>query len=87
MSNSVNIFLRKTVELRGTPFPVNTVNQRQQASTGFGELCVGEVTKMFNNAVEQDISDKKNKGLSAARYDMKKKLAYLENADGTREYV
>jgi len=49
MSNAINIFLRKTVEQRGIPFPVNAGNQ------GFGGLGSSEVTGIFNNAVEQDI--------------------------------
>ncbi|MCL2766044.1 MAG: type II toxin-antitoxin system RelB/DinJ family antitoxin [Treponema sp.] len=81
MSNAINIFLRKTVEQRGIPFPVNTGSQ------GFGGLNSSEVTGIFNNAVEQDIADKKKKRLPVARYDLDSKRAYLENADGTREYV
>jgi len=81
MSNAINIFLRKTVEQRGIPFPVNT------GSRGFDELSSSEITGIFNKAVEQDIADKKGKKLPVARYDLKSKKAYLENADGTREYV
>jgi addiction module RelB/DinJ family antitoxin len=81
MSNAINIFLRKTVEQRGIPFPVNI------GSNGFGGLNTNEVTQVFNNAVEQDIEGKKRKGLPIARYDLELKKAYLENADGTREYV
>jgi DNA-damage-inducible protein J len=81
MSNAVNIFLRKTVEQRGIPFPVNVGNR------GFGGLSTDEITRTFNNAVEQDIIGKKRKGLPIARYDLESKQAYLENADGTREYV
>jgi len=81
MSNAINIFLRKTVEQKGIPFPVNTVNQ------GIGGLNNSEVTKIFNDAVKQDIKEKKKKGVPVARYDLDLKKAYLENADGTREYV
>ena len=81
MSNAINIFLRKTVEQRGIPFPVNARSQ------GFGGLSSSEVTGLFNKAVEQDITEKKKKGLPVARYDMDTKRAYLENIDGTREYV
>jgi len=81
MSNAINIFLRKTVEQKGIPFPVNTGSQ------GFTGLSSSEITGIFNSAVEQDIAEKKRKGLSVARYDLNLKRAYLENADGTREYV
>lgn len=81
MSNAINIFLRKTVEQKGIPFTVNTVSQ------GIGGLNSGEVTKIFNQAVKQDIEEKKKKGLPVTRYDLDSKRAYLENADGTQEYV
>jgi len=81
MSNAVNIFLRKTVDQRGIPFPVNADNQ------GFGELSVEEVSDVFRKAVKQDIAKKQKKGLPIARYDKKSGRAYLENADGSREYV
>jgi len=81
MSNAVNIFLRKAVDQRGIPFQVNTGNQ------GFGGLSTDEVTGMFNNAVKQDIAKKQKKGLPVARYDTEAGQAYLEKADGTREYV
>ena len=53
----------------------------------FGGLSIDEVTRTFNNAVQQSIKDKKKKGLPVARYDPETKRAYLENADGVREYV
>ena len=81
MSNAINIFLRKTVEQRGIPFFVNA------SSHGFSGLSAGEVTNVFNKAVEQDITDKKKKKLPVARYDVAAKRAYLENADGTKDYV
>jgi len=81
MSNAVNIFLRKTVDQRGIPFPVNADSQ------GFAELGVEEVTGAFKKAVNQDIAKKQKKGLPIAKYDSKSRRAYLENADGSREYV
>jgi len=54
---------------------------------GFGGLSADEVTRAFNNAVNQDIAKKQEKGLPVARYDPEAGLAYLENADGTREYA
>ena len=81
MSNAVNIFLRKAVDQSGIPFSVDTDNK------GFGGLSAGEVTGVFKKAVKQSIAKKQKKGLPVARYDMKSGRAYLENADGTREYV
>jgi antitoxin component of RelBE/YafQ-DinJ toxin-antitoxin module len=86
MSNAVNIFLRKAVDQRGIPFPVNTgpVDTGGQGVVG---LSTGEVTKAFNDAVKQCITKKQKEGLPVARYDMESGRAYLENADGSREYV
>ena len=81
MSNAVNIFLRKAVDQRGIPFPINMEIQE------FGGLNADEVTHAFNKAVKQDIAKKQKKGLPVARYDKESGRAYLENADGTREYV
>jgi DNA-damage-inducible protein J len=81
MSNAVNIFLRKAVDQRGIPFHVNTDNQ------GVAGLSADEVTNKFNDAVKQDIVKKQKQGLPVARYDIESGRAYLENADGSREYV
>ena len=81
MSNAVNIFLRKAVDQKGIPFTINTGNFES------GKFDSDEVTRIFNNAVNKDIDEKQKKGLPVARYDTKKKREYLENADGTREYV
>ena len=81
MSNAVNIFLRKAVDQRGIPFPVSA------DSKGFMGFNTDEVTEAFNMAVKQGIENKQKKGLPIARYDTKTEQAYLENADGTREYV
>jgi len=50
-------------------------------------LSTDEVTAAFNIAVQQDIARKQKKGLPIARYDIESQRAYLENADGTKEYV
>ena len=81
MSNAVNIFLRKAVDQRGIPFQVNTSDK------GVMGLNSDEVTMAFKHAVKQDIETKQKKGLPIARYDIESGRAYLENADGTREYV
>jgi antitoxin component of RelBE/YafQ-DinJ toxin-antitoxin module len=81
ISNAINIFLRKAVEQRGIPFPVIA------DKSVFGSLDTGEVASAFNLAVNQEIDQKRKKGLPVARFDTESGRAYLENADGTREYV
>ena len=81
MSNAINIFLRKAVDQKGIPFPVNTDND------GIAGLSVDKITQAFNDAVKQDIAKKKDKNLPVARYDKESGRAYLECADGTREYA
>jgi addiction module RelB/DinJ family antitoxin len=81
MSNAVNMFLRKAVDQKGIPFPVKAGNQWA------GGISTDEITMLFNTAVKQDIAKKQKKGLPVARYDTESKRAYLENADGSREYV
>ena len=78
MSNAVNIFLRKAVDQKGIPFPVNT------DTDGIGGLSAGNITQEFNDAVKQDIVKKQSKGLPIARYDADSKRAYLECADSYR---
>jgi addiction module RelB/DinJ family antitoxin len=81
MSNAVNIFLRKAVDHRGIPFPVNTDNFT------ISGLSADNITQAFNDAVKQVVIKKQEKKLPVARYDKESKRAYLENPDNTREYV
>ncbi|MCL2879173.1 MAG: type II toxin-antitoxin system RelB/DinJ family antitoxin [Treponema sp.] len=81
MTNAINIFLRKAVDQKGIPFPVNTGVQ------GITGLEAEELTGFFRNAVQADMERKYRKGLPIARYDTKMKRAYLENPDGSRNYV
>jgi addiction module RelB/DinJ family antitoxin len=81
MTNAINIFLRKAVDERGIPFPVKAENH------DFGTLNSDEITSAFTLAVNQEIAEKRKKGLAVARFDTASRKAYLENADGTREYV
>ena len=62
MSNAVNIFLRKAVDQKGIPFPINISNQ------GFGGLSTDEVSEAFNNAVKQEIASKQKKGQPVAYF-------------------
>ena len=82
MSTALNVFLRKAVDESAIPFTVSA------NKTGFEyALTANDITKAFTDAVHSEIDDKKQKGLPVARYDADKKQAYLENADGTREYI
>jgi DNA-damage-inducible protein J len=82
MSTALNMFLRKAVNEDAIPFAVST------KSTGFGHgLSADYITNAFNAAVENDVRANQQRGLPIARYDVVKKQAYLEHADGTREYV
>ena len=46
-----------------------------------------KMTQLFKLAVKQEIEKKKALGIPVARYDAKNGKAYLEYADGRREYV
>lgn len=82
MSTAVNIFLRKTVDESAIPFPVSV------KTSGIGyNLSANDITDAFTIAVRDEITEKTRKGHPVARYDADKKQAYLEKADGTREYV
>jgi len=82
MTTAMNMFLRKAVNEDAIPFVVST------KSTGFGHgLSVDHISNAFSMAVENDVRANQQKGLPIARYDADKRQAYLEHADGTREYV
>ena len=82
MSIALDMFLRKAVSEDAIPFPVSVKN------TGFGHgLSADDVTCAFNDAVANDITANRQKGLPIAGYDPVKKQAYLEYANGAREYI
>lgn len=45
------------------------------------------MTKSFSNSMSMAIKHQKDNGLPVARYDIDKKMAYLEYPDGSRKYV
>ncbi|MDR0948076.1 MAG: hypothetical protein LBM69_01005, partial [Lachnospiraceae bacterium] len=64
------------------PFSVST------KSIGIGGgLSANDVTNAFANAVSSELSNAKKHHFPTAGYDTKTRRAYLENADGTREYI
>jgi DNA-damage-inducible protein J len=82
MSTALNVFLRKTVEESAIPFTISIKN------TAFGhDYSASDVTSAFKAAARNEIAENQRKGFPVARYDADKKQAFLEAADGTREYV
>lgn len=82
MTTAFNVFLRKAVDENAIPFPVST------KSIGIGgSLSANEVTNAFANAVTLEIGNAKKQNLLVAGFDAKTRRAYLENAEGTREYI
>jgi len=82
MTTAINVFLRKTVNENAIPFPVST------KTAGFGTgYTAGEITRAFSEIVAEETAYKRSQGFPVARYDAAKGRAYLEYADGTKEYV
>lgn len=79
MSVAINMFLRKSVNEGGIPFSVS-----ERAGTQFS---ADEITASFRSAVRDSVADHRKRGLPVAKYDPHEKQAYLEYADGRREYV
>jgi DNA-damage-inducible protein J len=82
MSTACNIFLRKSVEESAIPFPVST-----KTGGTIAGFSAEEITKAFKDAVSEELKRSKELGLPIARYDTVTNRAYIEYADGTREYV
>ena len=82
MSTALNIFLRKTVDEESIPFVIGS----KKPVFGTGYLST-DVTEAFSKTVDTEIAEKQQKGYPIAKYDTVNKQAYLEVADGTREYV
>jgi len=82
MSAALNVFLRKAVEESAIPFAVSLKR------TGFGAgYSADDITNAFTKIVEGEIAENQQKGFPVAKYDADKKQAYLESADGKREYI
>ena len=82
MSTALNVFLRKAVDEAAIPFVISAKR------TGFGPgYSPDDVTRIFETAVQNEIADKQQRSLPAAKYDTASNQAFLEFADGTREYV
>lgn len=82
MSTAFNVFLRKAVDEEAIPFTVSAKNNV------FGSnYTSADITGAFEAAVRNEIAENQRNGFPVARYDAASKRAYLESADGTREYV
>ena len=82
MTTALNVFLRKAVEEEAIPFPVSA----KKVTFGAG-YTVSDITDAFVSAVQDVTAVKQRDGYAVARYDAPSGRAYLECADGTREYV
>ena len=82
MSTALNVFLRKSVDEKAIPFEIGT----KAHVFGVG-ISPDEITDAFTNAVDAKIIESKKKGYPVAKYDIENKRAYLEVAEGLREYV
>ena len=82
MSVALNVFLRKAVDEAAIPFLVS----RKSAVLGAG-YSSADITSAFTAAVHSEIAEAQTKEFPIARYDASSQQAYLEFADGTREYV
>jgi DNA-damage-inducible protein J len=81
MTTALNVFLRKAVDESAIPFAISAKN------SGFGAgLPPDELSRTFQAAVQEGVWENQRRGLPIARYDLEKQQAYLELADGTREY-
>jgi len=82
MSTALNVFLRKSVDDAAIPFAIST----KSADFGTG-YSPDDITNAFETAVDAEIEKKRHEGFPVAKYDPIAQQAYLEVADGTREYV
>jgi DNA-damage-inducible protein J len=92
MTTAINIFLRKAVDEEAIPFTINAKgNEFRYSDIPSRELSLGEkaaqMEKRFQKAVAEDIKRNCANGYPIALYDTKSKRAYLEYADGRREYA
>jgi len=82
MTTAFNVFLRKAVDENAIPFSVSA------KPTGFGTgFTADEITRAFSDTVARETAYNRSQGFPLARYDTAKGQAYLENTDGTREYI
>lgn len=82
MSTALNVFLRKAVDEEAIPFVIAA----KSAAFGSGYKA-DDITSAFESAVRNETAENQRKGYPVARYDTTSKRAYLESADGIREYI
>jgi addiction module RelB/DinJ family antitoxin len=82
MTTALNVFLHKAVDEEAIPFVVGT-----KSAVFAGGYTPAGITSAFDAAVRSEVAENRRKGYPVARYDAASKRAYLEFADGTREYV
>jgi DNA-damage-inducible protein J len=84
MTTAVGLFLRKAISEDAIPF---VVSAKKSGITGINGYSARQIEELFGVAVDDAIAKKKQNGSPVARYDEENKKAYLEYADGRREYV
>ena len=77
-----NVFLRKSVEEAAIPFSVSLRSPLFVAGN-----TPDEITRAFISAVNDEITIKERNEHPVARYDIIRKEAYLQLANGKREYI
>jgi len=82
MTTAFNVFLRKSVDENAIPFPVSA--KPVKYSMGY---TADEITHVCSEAVEEEVASHLAHDGPIAKYDVSKNQAYLENSDGTREYI
>ena len=82
MTTALNVFLRKAVDENAIPFPISAKPVR--FGTGY---TADEITHVFAESVTKEMAYNQRQGFPLAKYDAEKGQAYLEAADGTREYI
>lgn len=60
--------------------------QSNEFDSMFG-ITENEFTKCFQEAVKKSKEIKRKKGIPIAKYDAEKKAAYLQYANGKKEYI
>ena len=78
MNTALNVFLHKAVD--------ESAISAKNVDIG-SEYSADDITRAFTAVVQNEAYENRCKGFPIARYDADKQQAYLETADGTREYI
>jgi addiction module RelB/DinJ family antitoxin len=88
MTTALTVFLRKAVDEGGIPFAVSSKGAGGDRGDAFGAgQTASDITEAFGAAVREEVAARQREGHPVARYDTSSGRAYLECAEGIREYV